>query len=93
MRCWLPETAAADSERAFFVSSLSANIDGYKDRRRLPVGLKGRAQVRGFRGDTSIEPRARFDNHYIENWSIWQDFVILGRTAAEVVRGTRDPDR
>ena len=83
----------ARPERPFFVDRFSADIQGYKDRHRLPVGLTGWAQVNGLRGDTSIEARARLDNHYIENWSIWRDFVILGRTAAEVVRGARDPDR
>ncbi len=78
-------------ERPFFVARFSADIDGYKHRHRLPVGLTGWAQVHGLRGDTSIEARTRFDNHYIEHWSIWRDLVILGRTAAEVVRGARTP--
>jgi exopolysaccharide biosynthesis polyprenyl glycosylphosphotransferase len=80
-------------ERPFFVTRFSAEVDGYNDRHRLPVGLTGSAQVHGLRGDTSIEERARCDNHYIENWSIWRDVVILGRTAAEVVRGARGPDQ
>jgi lipopolysaccharide/colanic/teichoic acid biosynthesis glycosyltransferase len=80
-------------ERPFFVRQFSADVYGYKDRHRLPVGLTGWAQVHGLRGDTSIEERARFDNHYIEHWSLWQDLVVLGRTATEVVRGARGPDR
>jgi len=80
-------------ERPFFSDRFSAGVEGYKHRHRLPVGLTGWAQVHGLRGDTSIEARARFDNHYIENWSIWRDFVILGRTAVEVVRSVRGPDR
>jgi exopolysaccharide biosynthesis polyprenyl glycosylphosphotransferase len=80
-------------ERPFFVHRFSADVYGYKDRHRLPVGLTGWAQVHGLRGDTSIQERARFDNHYIEHWSLWRDFVILGRTAAEVVRAARGPDR
>ncbi len=39
----------------------------------------------GLRGDTSIADRARFDNYYIENWSLWLDVKILLRTVAEVV--------
>jgi exopolysaccharide biosynthesis polyprenyl glycosylphosphotransferase len=74
-------------ERPFFVRRFTADIDGYGDRHRLPVGLTGWAQVHGLRGDTSIEERARFDNQYIEHWSLWRDFVILLRTVAEVVRG------
>ena len=74
-------------ERPFFVRRFTADINGYGDRHRLPVGLTGWAQVHGLRGDTSIEERARFDNQYIEHWSLWRDFVILLRTVAEVVRG------
>jgi exopolysaccharide biosynthesis polyprenyl glycosylphosphotransferase len=80
-------------ERPFFVRRFSANVDGYKDRHRLPVGLTGWAQIHGLRGDTSIEERARFDNHYIEHWSLWRDLVVLGRTATEVVRGACGRDR
>ena len=43
--------------------------------------------MHGLRGDTSIEDRARFDNYYIENWSLWSDVKILLRTAALMVRG------
>ena len=39
-----------------------------------------------FRGDTSIADRARFDNHYIDTWSLWQDVTILVRTACTVFR-------
>ena len=37
------------------------------------AGLTGFAQVSGLRGDTSIADRARYDNFYIENWSLWLD--------------------
>jgi len=76
-------------ERPFFVERFSQSIDGYDDRHRLPVGLTGWAQVHGLRGDTSIEERARYDNQYIEHWSLWRDIVILVRTVAEVVRSAR----
>jgi hypothetical protein len=38
------------------------------------------------RGDTSIEERARFDNYYIEHWSLWFDIVILARTFSQVIK-------
>lgn len=47
----------------------------------------GLAQVSGLRGDTPISDRARFDNYYIENWSLWLDIKVLLRTVAEVFRG------
>jgi len=76
-------------ERPLFVRRFSADVWGYGDRHRVPVGLTGWAQVHGLRGDTSIEERARFDNQYIEHWSLWRDLIVLVRTLAEVVRGAR----
>ncbi|MEU9706957.1 sugar transferase, partial [Streptomyces sp. NPDC047981] len=75
-------------ERPYFVSQFSRIHAGYADRHRMPVGLTGLAQVHGLRGDTSIEDRCRFDNHYIDHWSLWQDVRILLRTAAGLVRPT-----
>jgi lipopolysaccharide/colanic/teichoic acid biosynthesis glycosyltransferase len=50
----------------------------------VQAGLTGFAQVSGLRGDTSIADRARHDNYYIENWSLWLDVKILIRTFSEV---------
>jgi exopolysaccharide biosynthesis polyprenyl glycosylphosphotransferase len=80
-------------ERPHFVERFSVDVDGYRDRHRVPAGLTGWAQVHGLRGDTSISERVRFDNHYIEHWSIWRDVVVLARSAAEVLRGTRVRER
>jgi lipopolysaccharide/colanic/teichoic acid biosynthesis glycosyltransferase len=74
-------------ERPVFVKRFNADVWGYGDRHRVPVGLTGWAQVHGLRGDTSITERARFDNQYIEHWSLWRDFVVLLRTLGEVIRG------
>ncbi|WP_030059954.1 MULTISPECIES: sugar transferase [Streptomyces] len=68
-------------ERPYFVMRFGQAYPEYADRHRVPVGLTGLAQVNGLRGDTSIEDRARFDNRYIESWSLWQDVKILCRTA------------
>ncbi|MGP4004609.1 sugar transferase [Streptomyces sp. 8N706] len=73
-------------ERPFFVRQFSKAHPGYAARHRMPAGITGLAQVHGLRGDTSIEDRARFDNHYIETWSLWQDVRILLRTAASLFR-------
>ncbi|AUG80292.1 Putative glycosyltransferase [Kitasatospora sp. MMS16-BH015] len=69
-------------ERPYFVMRFGQAYPEYADRHRVPVGLTGLAQVNGLRGDTSIEARARFDNRYIESWSLWQDVKLLLRTAA-----------
>jgi len=47
--------------------------------------------VHGLRGDTSIDERARLDNQYIENWSLWRDVVILFQTFTAVIRNTFEP--
>ncbi|MFJ7153098.1 exopolysaccharide biosynthesis polyprenyl glycosylphosphotransferase [Streptomyces sp. NPDC100445] len=75
-------------ERPYFVSQFSQAYPGYAARHRMPTGITGLAQINGLRGDTSIEDRARFDNAYIDNWSLWQDVCILLRTAAALVRPT-----
>ncbi len=73
-------------ERPHFVSRFDAEIPAYEARHRVPVGMTGWAQIHGLRGDTSLEERARFDNNYIENWSLWGDLVILARTFTAVLR-------
>jgi exopolysaccharide biosynthesis polyprenyl glycosylphosphotransferase len=78
-------------ERPFFVEQFKAEVPRYDDRHRVPVGLTGLAQVHGLRGDTSIDERARLDNQYIENWSLWRDIVILFQTFSAVVRNTFEP--
>jgi exopolysaccharide biosynthesis polyprenyl glycosylphosphotransferase len=78
-------------ERPFFVEQFKAEIPRYDDRHRVPVGLTGLAQVHGLRGDTSIDERARLDNQYIENWSLWRDVVILVQTVSAVIRNMLEP--
>ena len=72
-------------ERPFFVEQFSAQHPRYFHRHRVPCGLTGLAQINGLRGDTSIADRARYDNYYIENWSLWLDVKILLRTVHEVL--------
>lgn len=76
-------------ERPHFADKFDQSVLRYNDRLRVPVGLTGWAQVHGLRGDTSIEERARFDNYYIEHWSLWFDVVILARTVTQVLRELR----
>jgi exopolysaccharide biosynthesis polyprenyl glycosylphosphotransferase len=72
-------------ERPHFVEQFSTQFDRYAYRHRVQVGLTGLAQVSGLRGDTSIADRARYDNFYIENWSLWLDIKIIIRTFREVI--------
>ena len=73
-------------ERPYFVEQYRAVYPTYDSRHRAPAGLTGHAAVNGLRGDTSIEERARFDNRYIDTWSLWGDAKILLRTVGCVVR-------
>ncbi|HLL32886.1 MAG TPA: exopolysaccharide biosynthesis polyprenyl glycosylphosphotransferase [Streptomyces sp.] len=75
-------------ERPYFVAVFSESYPGYAARHRMRTGITGLAQIHGLRGDTSIEDRARFDNAYIDDWSLWQDVCILLRTVAALVRPT-----
>lgn len=73
-------------ERPHFVEKFSSEHPRYGQRHRVPSGLTGLAQVSGLRGaDTPISDRARFDNFYIENWSLWLDAKVLLRTISEVL--------
>ncbi len=73
-------------ERPHFVQEFSLVQERYADRHRVQTGLTGHAQVNNLRGDTSIDDRVRFDNYYIENWSLWGDIKIMFRTFAAVGR-------
>ncbi|HEX5017081.1 MAG TPA: sugar transferase [Actinomycetes bacterium] len=72
-------------ERPHFASQFGSQVPSYSHRHRVPVGITGWAQINGLRGDTSIDERARFDNYYIENWSLWLDIKILLRTCVQVL--------
>jgi len=75
-------------ERPYFVQEFRRRFPRYMARHRVPAGLTGAAQVHGLRGDTSIGDRARFDNYYIENWSLWEDFKIMLWTIGQIVRAS-----
>ncbi|HEV2370684.1 MAG TPA: exopolysaccharide biosynthesis polyprenyl glycosylphosphotransferase [Streptosporangiaceae bacterium] len=72
-------------ERPYYASQFAEGIPRYSERHRMNTGLTGWAQVNGLCGDTSIQERARFDNYYIDHWSLWMDLTILARTLTEPV--------
>jgi exopolysaccharide biosynthesis polyprenyl glycosylphosphotransferase len=76
-------------ERPYYTSQFSKLVPHYQDRLRVKGGMTGWAQVHGLTGDTSIHERVRFDNSYIEHWSLWRDLVILIRTLTEPLTGIR----
>jgi exopolysaccharide biosynthesis polyprenyl glycosylphosphotransferase len=73
-------------ERAYFASRFGFEVPHYDDRHRVQSGITGWAQIHGLKGDTPISERARFDNQYIEHWSLWRDIVILARTVFQLLK-------
>lgn len=53
-------------------------------------GLTGLAQISG-RRDISFEERRQLDLYYVQNWSFWNDLVIMAKTISVVLfhRGAR----
>ncbi len=69
------------------VSEEVAEYEGPMSRRlRVRPGMTGLWQVSG-RNDLSIADAVRLDLYYVDNWSMVQDLVILGRTVDAVLRG------
>jgi exopolysaccharide biosynthesis polyprenyl glycosylphosphotransferase len=72
---------------------IRAEMDQY-DKKNLILsvksGLTGLAQISG-RADISFEERRKLDLYYVQNWSFWNDMVILVKTVWIVLRrkGTR----
>jgi len=73
-------------ERAHYARRFEGRIYRYAERHRVKSGITGWAQVNGLRGKTSLGDRVEWDNHYIENWSLWLDVQILIRTVTAVLR-------
>jgi len=70
-------------ERPVYVEQFRRSIPRYMDRHREKAGMAGWAQVNGYRGDTSITERTKYDLWYIENWSLLLDIKILIRTVLQ----------
>jgi exopolysaccharide biosynthesis polyprenyl glycosylphosphotransferase len=78
-------------ERVAYVQHFTPEIYRYSDRHRVKSGLTGWAQIHGLRGATSLADRVEWDNHYIENWSLWMDFKIAMKTLPAVLRARNAP--
>ena len=68
-----------------FVDYFREIIPLYMVKHYVKPGLTGYAQIKGLRGDTSIEERIHVDIAYIENWSIWLDFYNLFKTPLKAI--------
>lgn len=52
---------------------------------RVPPGITGPWQVSG-RNNTTFDDRVKMDSHYVQDWSIWLDLVLLASTFRSVLR-------
>lgn len=64
-------------ERPFYVEKFKDEIPHYMIKHQVRPGLTGLAQIKGYRGDTSISKRIEYDLYYIENWTLGFDFKIM----------------
>lgn len=74
-------------ERPPLVEEFRKSIPKYMLRHKVKAGMTGWAQVHGWRGNTSLATRIRFDIEYIEHWSLIRDLQILWLT---LMGGFRD---
>ena len=72
-------------ERTVFVEQFKHEIDSYMQKHLVHAGITGWAQVNGWRGDTSLQTRIKYDLYYVENWSLWFDLKIIFMTLFKVL--------
>ncbi len=60
-----------------FIERFSQQIPRYIMRHHVMAGITGWAQVRGYRGRTSLRKRIQYDLDYINRWSFGFDLWIL----------------
>jgi putative colanic acid biosynthesis UDP-glucose lipid carrier transferase len=64
-------------------------IRGYMLRHKVPPGITGLAQIKGYRGETSrladMHARVQYDLEYIRTWSLWLDIKILLKTVPQII--------
>ncbi len=67
-------------ERTVFVEQFKHEIDSYMQKHLVQAGITGWAQVNGWRGDTCLQTRVKYDLYYVEHWSLWFDLKIIFMT-------------
>ena len=78
-----------------YTDEYSKKIDKYNFifRHNVKPGVTGLAQIKGYRGeiknDEDIINRIKYDNFYIENWSLVLDLRIIFQTLVNVFKGQK----
>ena len=73
-------------ERPEFVEIFGANLRRHDGPRRVRPGITGWSQVRGLEAAAPLAERLRWDDWYVQNWSLRLDAKILLRTMLAVAR-------
>ena len=74
--------------RPFFENDLAEYSDHHFNRLAVKPGITGLWQVQGRSDVVDFEEVVQLDSAYIDRWSLWLDFKILGRTMPAVFRRT-----
>lgn len=77
-------------ERPTFHAIFARHLAGYDSRLAVKGGITGLAQIRGWRGDTSIVERLNCDLEYLKHWSLWSDLLILLKTPVSLLNSTKE---
>jgi exopolysaccharide biosynthesis polyprenyl glycosylphosphotransferase len=64
-------------ERPELIEQFKHEVPHYHARHSCLPGMTGWAQVNGWRGNTSLAERIRYDIWYVENWRLELDFRIM----------------
>lgn len=67
-------------ERPELILKFQDEIPHYNARHTVKPGITGWAQINGWRGDTDLTERIRYDLYYINNWTLLGDLVVMVRT-------------
>ena len=77
-------------ERPEFVELFGANLRRPDQPRRVRPGITGWSQLQGLSGRAPLAERVRWDDWYVEHWSLWLDVKIALMTVRDVCRGVSD---
>ncbi len=73
-------------ERPYFVEKFKEEVPKYMIKHHIRPGMTGWAQVNGYRGNTSLLKRIKYDIYYVENWTLTLDVKIFFRTLINLFR-------
>jgi lipopolysaccharide/colanic/teichoic acid biosynthesis glycosyltransferase len=74
-------------ERPEFVELFGANLRRHDQPRRVRPGITGWSQLQELRRNAPLAERVRWDNWYVENWSLRLDLKIVWMTVRDVSAG------